>query len=174
MPHLPSTWKERKESDLEHKVERALSDQRFQRLRSRTSRRVLVVVSALTCVAIIPAYAAGNSVIGIFATAGGFAMWWLLRISVRTVADLPDRFLDERQREQRNRAYVGAFRIYASIVSALVTIGLVAFVIVQENDEVTLTTTWPQALGLTFFVLLLATLLPSMVLAWRDSGEIDA
>jgi hypothetical protein len=45
---------------------------------------------------------------------------------------------------------------------------------VQENDEVTLTITWPQALGLTFFVLLLATLLPSMVLAWRDSGEIDA
>lgn len=171
MPHLPTTWKERKEADLERKVERAQSDQRFQSLRSRSARRILVVVSALICVGIIPAFAAGSSAIGIVVAAGGFVMWWLLRTSVRTVADLPDRFLDERQRADRDRAYVGAFRIYASIVSGLVTIGLVAFVIVQENDEVTLTTTWPQALGLTFFVLLMATLLPSMVLAWRDTGE---
>jgi uncharacterized membrane protein len=173
MPHIPSTWKERKESDLQHKVERALSDQRFQWLRSRTARRVLVVVSALTCVAIIPAYAAGNSVIGIVVTVAGFAMWWLLRISVRTVADLPDRFLDERQRAIRNRAYVSAYRVYASIIGGLATIGLVAFILVSENDAVTLTTTWNQAIGGVLFVLVIASVLPSMVVAWQDAGERD-
>jgi hypothetical protein len=171
MPHLPTTAKERKEADLERKVDRALSDQRFQWTRTRTARRVLVCISALLSIGIIPAFAAGNLTIGIPVTAATALTWWLLRLSVRTVADLPDRFLDERQRAQRDRAYLSAYRIYAFVVSGLLTIGLVAFVFVQENDEVTLTTTWQQALGITFFILLSAPLLPSMVLAWCDSGE---
>lgn len=67
-----------------------------------SARWIVVAVSALTCVTVIPAYAAGNSVTG---------------------------------------EHVGAFRFYASIVSALVRIGLVGVVTLQENDEVTLTTT---------------------------------
>jgi len=174
MPHLPTTWKERKEADLERKVQRAQRDQRFQWLRSRTARRTLVIISALLCVGIIPGFAQGGSIVGIVVTIAAALSWWALRISVRTVADLPDRFLDERQRAIRNRAYLSAYRIYASIIGGLATIGLVVFILVSENDAVTLTTTWNQAVGAVLFVLVVASVLPSMVVAWQDAGERDA
>jgi len=173
MPHLPTTWKERKEADTERKVERIQRDQRFQWLRSRTARRILVIISALLCVGIIPGFAQGGSSVGIVVTIAAALSWWALRVSVRTVADLPDRFLDERQRAIRNRAYVSAYRIYASIIGGLATIGLVAFILVSENDAVTLTTTWNQAIGGVLFVLVIASALPSMVVAWQDTGERD-
>ena len=171
MPHLPTTWKERKEADMERKVERLQRDQRFQWMRSRNARRVLVIVSALLCIGIVPGFAQGGAIVGAAVTIAAALSWWALRISVRTIADLPDRFLDERQRAIRNRAYVNAYRIYAWIIGGIATIGLVIFVLVSENDAVTLTTTWNQALGGVLFILILASALPSMVVAWYDSGE---
>jgi hypothetical protein len=95
-----------------------------------------------------------------------------LRVSVRTVADLPDRFLDERQRALRDRAYLGAFQIYGFVVGSLATVILVGFVMAQENDQVTVTTTWTQVFSLAIFVITLPILLPSMVVAWRDASEV--
>lgn len=174
MPHLPTTWKERKEADLERKVERVQRDQRFQWLRTRKARRVLAVVSALLCVAIIPSFAQGGGVVGIAVTIAAGCSWWTLRVSTRTVAELPERFLDERQRAVRNRAYFFAYLILGWIVAALLTIALVGFVLVSENDAVTLTTTWNQALGLVLSLTLLISLLPSMVVAWSEAGEPNA
>lgn len=171
MPHLPTTWKERKEADLERKVERLQRDQKFQWMRSRNARRVLVIVSALLCVGIIPAFAQGGGVLGIAVTIAAGGSWWALRLSTRTVAELPERFLDERQRAVRNRAYFYAYLILGWIVAALLTVSLVGFVLVSENDAVTLTTTWDQALGLVLSLNLLISLLPSMVVAWSDAGE---
>jgi len=171
MPHLPTTWKERQEADFAAKVERIQRDQRFQWLRSRTARRILVIISALLCVGIIPGFAQGGLNVGIVVMIAAALSWWVLRVSVRLVADLPDRFLDERQRAIRDRAYLGAYRIYASIIGGLATIGLVAFIFASENDAVTLTTTWNQAMGGVLFVLVIASVLPSMVVAWREKGE---
>ncbi len=175
MPHLPTNWRERKDADLERKVDRAQKDQRFPWLRSRGARRLLVVVSALLCVSIVPAFAADTVAIGVVVAVAAFAGWGLLRYSIRTVADLPERFLDERQRALRNRSYVSAYLILGWIVGGLATIGLVAFVIVSENDTVTLTTTWGQALGGVLSLTLLISMLPSLVVAWSDPGEyVDA
>ena len=170
-PHLPTSRQERKEADLERRVERIQRDHKFQRLRTRNSRRILAVISALLCVAIIPSFAQGGVIVGIAVTIAAWGSWWVLRISTRTVAELPERFLDERQRAVRNRAYFYAYLILGYTVSALLTIGLVVFVLVSENDAVTLTTTWVQALGLTMSLTLLCSLLPSMVVAWSDAGE---
>ncbi len=75
----------------------------------------------------------------------------------------------------RNRSYVSAYLILGWIVGGLATIGLVAFVIVSENDTVTLTTTWGQALGGVLSLTLLISMLPSLVVAWSDPGEyVDA
>jgi hypothetical protein len=174
MPHLPATWKERKDADRERKVDRVMSDRLFQWTRTTTMRRVLVVVAAVLCVAIIPAFAEGGTVIGIMVTVAAWAVWGLLRMSTRTVADLPDRFLDERQRALRNRAYRYAYLILGWIVAGLATVGLIAFVIVPDDDTATVTTTWSQALGLVLSVTLLISLLPSMVVAWLDRGEESA
>lgn len=173
MPHLPTTWKQRKEADMERKVERIQRNQKFQWLRTRKARRTLAMISALLLVGIIPAFAQGSLVIGAIVTGLAAASWWLLRISIRTIADLPDRFLDERQQAIRNRAYLDAYLIYGFVITGIVTLGLIAFVLVSENDAVTLTTTWDQALGVVFFVTLLASTLPSMVVAWQDAGERD-
>lgn len=172
MPYLPTTWKERKEADLERKVERVQSDQRFRWLRTRTARRTLVIVSGLIVVALIPGYAQGGSLIGTGILVGTWVCWMALRVSVRTVADLPDRFLDERQRALRDRAYRGAFQIYGFVVGSLATVILVGFVMAQENDQVTVTTTWTQVFSLAIFVITLPILLPSMVVAWRDASEV--
>lgn len=172
MPNLPTTWKERKEADMERKVEHLQRDQKFEWLRSRNARRVLVIVSSVLCIGIIPGFAQGGAIVGAVVTIAAAASWWALRISVRTIADLPDRFLDERQRAIRDHAYLNAYRIFVSIIGGIATIGLVIFVLVSENDAVTLTTTWNQALGGVMFVLVLASALPSMVVAWLERGEL--
>jgi len=174
MPHLPATWKERKDADRERKVDRVMSDRLFQWTRTTMMRRVLVVTAAALCVAIIPAFVLGGGVIGIIVTIAAWAAWGLLRLSIRTVADLPDRFLDERQRALRNRAYRYAYLILGWIVAGLASVGLIAFVVVSEDDAATLTTTWSQALGLVLSVTLLISLLPSIVVAWLDQGEESA
>ncbi len=171
MPHLPTLRQERKEADLERRVERIQRDHKLQRLRTRHSRRILAVISALLCVAIVPSFAQAGGIVGIAVTIAAWGSWWVLRISTRTVAELPERFLDERQRALRNRAFFYAYLILGWVVTALATVGLVAFVLVSENDAVTLTTTWDQALGLVLFLTLLISLLPSMVVAWSDAGE---
>lgn len=171
MPHLPATWNERRYADRERTIERVMSDSRWQWTRTARMRRILVVVVVALCTAIIPAFTQGGSFFGIMVTAAAWAGWGLLRMSIRTVADLPDRFLDERQRALRNRAYLYAYLIFGWIVCAMLTAGLIAFVIVSENDAATVTTTWDQAIGLVLSVTLLCSLLPSMVVAWCDSGE---
>ena len=171
MPHLPTSWQERKEADLERRVERIQRDHKFQRLRTRNTRRILAVISALLCVAIIPSFVQGGGIVGIAVTITAWCSWWVLRISTRTVAELPERFLDERQRAVRNRAYFYAYLILGYIVCALLTIGLVVFVSVSVNDSLTFTATWVQALGLVLCLSLFISLLPSMVVAWSDAGE---
>jgi len=171
MPHLPTTWKERQEADRQRKIERVMGDQMFQWTRTTTMRRILAAVAALLCVGIIPAFAAGGGVVGIVVTLAAWAAWGLLRVSTRTVADLPDRFLDERQRAARNRAYRHAYLILGWVVAGAATIGLIAFVAVAENDAATLTITWDRAIGLVMSLTLLVSLLPSVVVAWSEPGE---
>jgi hypothetical protein len=71
----------------------------------------------------------------------------------------------------RNRAYFSAYLILGWIVATLLTAGLVGFVFFSENDALTLTVTWDQALGLVLSLTLLISLLPSLVVAWSDAGE---
>ena len=178
MPHLPTTWKERKDADRERKVERVMSDRLFQWTRTRTMRRALAVVSGILCFGILPAFTLGGWIIGAVVTVTAWAAWGLVRMSIRTVADLPDRFLDERQRAVRNRSYVHAYLILGWIVASMVTIVPIVVTVLTGADatsvDTTITITFDQAIGLALSVTLLVSLLPSMVVAWLDSGEDDA
>ncbi len=171
MPHLPATWNERLEADRERRVERVMSDQRLAWTRTQPARRILAVLTAAMCLAIVPAFAWWGTVGGFVVSAAAFAGLGLLRFSTRTLADLPDRFLDERQREIRNRAYFSAYLILGWIVGAIATIGLIAFVVLSDDDFLTLSLTWDQAIGPVLSVLLVISLLPTFVVAWRDPGE---
>jgi len=171
MAPLPTTSKERHEADRERNADRVLEDQTFQRLRTRGARLTLVVVGALLCIGIVPAFVAGGWTFGVSLSAATWLNWWLLRVSVRTVADLPDRFLDERQRAIRDRSYMDAYRIFSFTIGGLVTLGLVAFSFLQENDSLILTLSWDHAFGVTMFILVLGSILPSMAVAVRDPAE---
>lgn len=177
MPHLPTTRKERKEADREARVDRVMSDQLFQWTRTTSVRRVLVVVAGVLCVGIFPAFTLGGWIIGAVVTVTAWAAWGLVRMSIRTVADLPDRFLDERQRAVRNRSYVHAYLILGWIVASMVTIVPIVVTVLTGADatsvDTTFTITFDQAIGLALSVTLLVSLLPSVVVAWLDRGEED-
>lgn len=157
---------------MEERVDRQMTDTRFNRLRGRTGRRVLVGAMALTIALMPVAWVAGGSLWGIASVVVGAILWWALQVSVRTVADLPEEYLDERQERIRNRAYVEAYRILAAIAVLGASAGLLAFIVLgQDPDTWAVTLSW-NAVSAIFWVLTASALaLPSMVLAIRDRPE---
>ena len=83
-----------------------MSDDSFATLRTQRARVALDVWTSLWFVLMVPAWTLCGSLVGILAVVAGAVAWWLLKLSVRDVADLPDRFLDERQLAVRNQVYV--------------------------------------------------------------------
>jgi len=96
-------------------------------------------------------------------------VWWMLRMSVRLVADLPEQYLDERQADLRNRSYVESYRWFAGLVVLLCSAGLLAFIVLGEDPD-----TWKVAvsynavMGLFWMLEAAALSIPSIVLALRD------
>ncbi len=111
---------------------------------------------------------------GILAIIPIFLIWWLLRISVRLVADAPDEYLDEFQVRQRDRTYLHSFRILAGIVSALAVALMVIAIATdfqsQEGvDYYHFALTFGQINSIIWTVLGSAILVPNLVLAWSQS-----
>lgn len=172
MPHLPGTAGERRDARRELRANRALDDSRFDRWRTRPARLALVGVTGLLCIGILPAFFFLGTLGGIVVTVLAWVSWAVLRVSVRTLADLPERFLDERQRSIRARSYVWAYFAYCWTVCLIATVLLVAFVFRSDDgDSLTLTLIWPQVLSVVLFVTLLPGVLPSMAVALVDRGE---
>lgn len=157
---------------IERNVQAQMTDTRLNALRGRTGRQTLVAAMAVAIVLVPVAWVAGGSLWGILAVCVAALLWWALRISVRTVADLPAEFLDERQERVRDRAYVEAYRILAAIAVVGASAGLVAFIVLgQDPDTWAVTLSW-NAVSAIFWTLTAAALaLPSMVLAVMDRPE---
>jgi hypothetical protein len=156
----------------QERVDRQLRDTRFNRLRGRHARRVLVGAMTATIALMPVAWLAGGSVWGIASVVLAAILWWALQVSVRTVADLPEEYLDERQERVRNQAYVEAYRILAAIAVLGSSAGLLAFIVLgQDPDTWTVTLSW-NAVSAIFWVLTASSVaLPSMVLAMRERPE---
>ena len=117
---------QRNEASVAANAERLLNGDHFASLRTRRARVALVVVNSLVIVLMSPAWTLGGSIVGIVTVVAAAVAWWLLKLSVRDVADLPDRFLDERQLTVRNQVYVEACRWFAGVVVVLASAGLLA------------------------------------------------
>ena len=102
-----------------------------------------------------------------------YVLWFLLRQSVRLVADAPQEALDEMMLEVRNRSYVFAFR-WLSTVVAIGVIGLLVFAIASDfgpdSDGFTyqLSLTWPQVQAVVWLYLAYMMMLPSMAMIWLE------
>ena len=94
----------------------------------------------------------------------------LLRVAVRTIADLPDEYLDERLAQVRDRSYLESYRVFATVAIVVPMVGMLWFIISgSAPDAVDLTVTIDQFQAVFWLFLGLSLSLPSIVLALRES-----
>lgn len=169
---LKERWaasKERNAAAVAANAEKLMADTAYDRYRTGRA-RMLLVVGYLALLVLIPvAYLAINAFVGLLVVLGTAGVWGLLRVSVRTIADLPDEYLDERQLAVRNASYVESYRYLGGAVALAATAGLFAFIVNgNELDTWAVTLTWEGAMAAFWVFLGLALGLPSMVLALND------
>jgi hypothetical protein len=102
-----------------------------------------------------------------------FAFWFLLRQSVRLVADAPAEALDERLIRIRDRSYVVAYRWLALILLSLATALVVFSIVTDSNDNsdgfsYNIPLTWPQIQAIFWLIYAYAFMLPSMAIISQE------
>ena len=154
-------------------VEKQLNDTKWDGLRTPSAKRFLLIGSNVVILAGTGFlfYVGDNawstySLIHILLT---FVFWFLLRQSVRLVADAPEEALDERMVRQRDRSYLVAYRWLSSIAAFLVTVLMVYSVVADsqissDGFNYQLAFTWPQVQALFWLVFGYAFMLPSMAM----------
>lgn len=169
--------KSKRNKKLDQNIESIMNDTKWDSIRTAKAQRILVALGVLSLIVAPLAFWFESHIkdgIGIVFVIPIFLIWWLLRISVRLVADAPDEYLDEHQVKQRDRTYLHAFRILAGVVTGL-AIALMITVIsidVQVNGSIetyALQPTFGQVNAVIWAVLGSTILLPNLVLAWQQS-----
>ena len=168
----------------EKSVRKQLSDTKWDGLRTRGALRFLVIGANVTVLlgttflflvgdndwaALIMLYIAALCV-----------FWFLLRTAVRLIPEAPDRALDERMIQERNSVYHRAYQ-YIFGVSATLVGALLGYSISQDffNDspsfngfDYEINLTWPQINAIFWLVFGYSYMLPSLIMAWRESKRL--
>ncbi len=163
--------RQRNDKAVADMVQTVMHDTRWDRLRTKRARVRIVAAMLAMLVAVPVAWVTLPALAALGVLAVAIAVWWVLRMSVRVIADLPEEYLDERQVRVRDRAYVDAYRWFAGFTLLAATILLVWFVVVSENDVATVEIGWGQAMAVFWAFEGLALTLPSMVLAIREPHQ---
>jgi hypothetical protein len=161
-------------------VEKQLSDTRWDGLRTRGAKIFLVVASNFLLVGgtAFLFFVGDNAwtALSLIYILLIFVFWFLLRQSVRLVADAPQEALDERLIRIRDRSYVVAYR-YLALLALLLPIALLVFSIVTdfqtESDGFTysIPLTWPQVQAIFWLVFAYAVMLPSMAVIGQELSK---
>ena len=163
------------EGTTKKEIEGLLNNKRFNWLRSQRNRRILVVSQAvfLALTASGSYYTpfkewfGGDSLIPLFVWIPFPLLmltgYFLLRVSVRGIAEAPDELLDERQKAIRNSNYRYSYLLLAYVVMAFL-------IVISMGPETRPFAVGEQADAGLVYVSLLFTgaSLPSMVMAWRE------
>ena len=173
--NLGQRWKtaaERNEREVLRRAQQQFDDNKFDVLRGPVARRVVGGVYVAVSVAMVASWFGG-----VIAGVLGLAVWGVafvaLRLSVRSLADMPDYVLDERMRRERDTTYVSAFRLVSSVLGVAVGLLFVEVVVADANDEETVFTVTTGAANAMFwgvFALVLGA--PSLAMAWRRNAVI--
>jgi hypothetical protein len=94
------------------RVERLMQDTKWDWARTNTSLRVISFAAIAFAVSTPIAFWFEN-IAGVACGLILILLFTLLRVALREVADLPDRYLDERQRTVRNAIYLKAYQYLA-------------------------------------------------------------
>lgn len=163
-----STAAERNRQMVAENAERILSDTAYDRFRTPRALRTLVVAYVAATVAIPLGWMLGGAIPGIVAVLAAIGVYLLLRVAVRSLADLPDHVLDERMRRDRDSVYVDAFRVVSTVVFLAANAALVP---VAFSEDATLTFAYHDVSAVYWTLLALLLGAPSLVLAVRHAND---
>jgi hypothetical protein len=163
--------RERNEKAVADMADTVMRDTKWDWMRTRRARLIVVGVMIAMLVAIPLAWIFLPDLVALGVIALAVVVWWALRMSVRVVADLPEEFLDERQARVRDRAYVEAYKWFAGLTLLAATAALIWFIVASENDVVSVDLTWGVAMAIFWAFEGLALTLPSIVLALREGDR---
>ena len=156
---------ERNRAAVAENAERILADTKYDRFRTPRALLALVVMYAITTALMPVCWLVWGSIAGIIAFVPWLAVFLLIRVAVRSQADLPDEVLDERMRSERDSVYVGAYRLVSSVVFLAANAAFFAVAFRDENASITFDYESVSAVYWTLLSLLLGA--PSVVLALR-------
>ena len=156
-------------------AERAMNDTRWDFLRTPIVRRALAMFAYLAVLFNCGMYLFGTYV-GLIGLAVLFGAYLLLRISIRSVADLPEKYLDERLRSVRAGTY---YRSYLLVVGLLTTAAGLLMGILVANDIATdgssalhFSLDWNTSQAIIWFILGITMVTPSAILAFTKAKKI--
>jgi hypothetical protein len=154
-------------------VEKQLNDTKWDGLRTPGAKRFLLLASNIVILfgtgfllAVGDNAWAAYSLIHIVLI---FAFWFLLRQSVRLIADAPEEALDERMIRQRDRSYLIAYRWMALFAFGFAA-ALLVFTIFTDSQTSSdgfnyqLAFTWPQVQAIFWLIFGYSFMLPSMAM----------
>lgn len=161
-----SRWSQRRERNraaVARNAERVLSDTTYDRFRTPRALLLLVIAYGVTTISMAVCWLAWGAIAGVAAILVWGAIFLLLRVAVRSQADLPDDVLDERMRSERDRVYLGAYRLVSTVVFAAANVAFVAVAFGDGNETITFDYESVSAGFWTLLALILGA--PSVVLA---------
>lgn len=161
-------------------VEKQLSDTQWDGLRTRGAKIFLLVATNLVLLAgtIFLIFVGDNTwtALSLIYILLLFTFWFLLRQSVRLVADAPAEALDERLIRIRDRSYVIAYR-WLSMLGLLLATALVFFSIYTDfQTEIdrfsyNIPLTWPQVQAIFWLIFAYTAMLPSMAVIGQELSK---
>ena len=174
------------ETASEKSVRKQLSDTKWDGLRTRGALRFIVFGTNFTVIiGTIFLFLVGDNVwsaLLILYIGALFVFWYLLRTAVRLIPEAPDSALDERLIQERNSVYHRAYQYFFG-VSGLLAGALLGYAISEDflNDSngfdgfnYTLQLTWTQINAIFWLVFGYAYMLPSLIMAWRESMRLKS
>ncbi len=127
----------KKEDKTALRVEKLMQDTKWDWARTTTNLRV-ISFAAIAFAVTTPIAFWFENIAGIAVALILLVLFSILRVALRDVADLPDRYLDERQRTVRNAIYLKAYQYLAGFFG-LITIAIFVTGLVADVSDQNLT-----------------------------------
>ncbi|CAB4643827.1 MAG: hypothetical protein F2624_02835 [Actinobacteria bacterium] len=161
-------------------VEKQLNDTQWDGLRTKGAKIFLLVATNVSLLAgtvfLVVVGDNGWTALSLIYILLLFTFWFLLRKSVRLVADAPEEALDERLIQIRDRSYVIAYR-WLSMLAILLAIGLLGFSIYTDSQpesdgfSYNIPLTWPQVQAIFWLIFAYTAMLPSMAVIGQELSK---
>jgi hypothetical protein len=116
------------------RVEKLMQDTMWDWTRTTASLRVISLAAIAFAVSTPVAFWL-NNIAGIASALILIVLFSVLRVALRDVADLPDRYLDERQRTVRNAIYLKAYQYLAGFFGLITIAIFVSGLVADVSDQ---------------------------------------